>query len=259
MRTVINIPAAAGARFVESALEGLAALATEEHAAQQLPPLYRSGVRYQREQGSENWLTPTQVLGAGIADCEDLAAYRVGELRASGVDPQARIVIERTGPRTLHAIVMRGDGTIEDPSRQLGMKGRGEGVTLPRMVAGVEEGQSWAELARRKDRGHLFAGPTLAEALSEPEVGFLPFAMPVLDTLARAAGGALQAVVPGMAPSSPPRATMPAARQVSAQLTQEGTPISPGEVLSLATQLARVVRAESQKQTRDERRRRGPW
>ncbi len=260
MRTTINIPAAMGTRFVEAALEGLAELAAEEHAAQQLPPLYMSGVRYERERNTENWLTPTQVLGAGVADCEDLAAYRVGELRASGVDPGATIIIERSGPRTLHALVRRSNGDIEDPSRALGMRGRGEGVALPRMVVGVEDGQSWAELARRNPRGHLFAGPTLAEAL-QPELGFLPMAMPVLDLVSRAAGGALNAVLPGATPTAAPRATMPAARTAAAQLTQQGVAVSPGEVLNLAAQLARVVRAESSKQVRDERRRerRGAW
>lgn len=260
MRTVINVPATMGARFVEAALEGLAELATEDHRETLHPTLYTSGIRYQREQGSENWLTPTELLVAGRGDCEDLAAYRVGELRASGVDPGARIVIERTGPRTLHAVVRRSSGAIEDPSRALGMTGRGEGVQLPSMLAGVEDGHSWVELRRRARRGQLCSGATIHEALS-PELGFGPAVVPILDTVARAAQGAVSAVLPGVvappggasAPQRITQPTMPAARAVASQLRADGLDVTPGEVLSLAVQLARVVRAEANKQARARR------
>lgn len=260
MRTVINVPATLGARAVEAALEGLAELSTEEHRTTRLPPLYTSGVRYERERGTENWLTPAEVLAAGKGDCEDLAAYRVGELRASGADPLARIVIERTGPRTLHAVVRRGDGQLEDPSRALGMTGRGEGVQLPGMIAGVEPAHTWVELRRRATRGTLHSGPTLHEALA-PELGFGPAMVPILDTVARAAQGAVSAVLPGVV--APPggaagpvrvqQPTMPAARAVSSQLRADGLDVSPGEILQLAVQLARVVRAEAARQSRGRR------
>jgi len=252
MRTTINVPASMGSRFVEAALEGLAQLATEEHRAGQLPPLYASGIRYQRERGSENWLTPGELVTAGRGDCEDLAAYRCGELRASGVDPACRIVIERTGPRTLHAVVQRGDGSIEDPSRALGMTGPGDGVTLPRFVAGVEREHSWAELARRKDRGDLYSGATLLDALS-PELGIGPAALPVLDTIARVAQGALSAVLPSQPGAPVVQPTMPAARGVASQLQADGLDVTPGEVLQLAAQLARVVQAEARRMTRGRR------
>lgn len=252
MRTVIQVPASMGRRFVEAALEGLAALATEEHRSGELPPLYASGIRYERERGSENWLTPSQLVASGRGDCEDLSAYRCGELRASGVDPACRIVIERTGPRTLHAVVQRGDGSIEDPSRALGMRGAGEGVELPRFVAGVEDGHSWAELGRRVQPGALFSGDTLWDAL-QPELGFGAMAMPVLDTVARAAQGALSAVLPQQPGARPTQPTMPTARAVATQLRADGLDVSPGEVLQLAAQLARVVQAEARRMARPRR------
>ncbi len=248
MRTTINVPASMGLRFTEAALEGLAALATEDHRAHELPPLYRSGIRYRREDGTENWLLPSEALLAGAADCEDLSAYRVGELRATGVDPDARIVVEQSGPRTLHAVVRRGDGTIEDPSRALGM-GR-PSTPLPRLVVGVESGQTWAELARRSRRGTMHVGPNLAGALDGAELGSDLGFLPVLDTVARAAQGALSAVVPGL----DPRQQAMVARQTAASMTQQGLDVTPGEVLALAAQLARVVRAESTRQVREERR-----
>lgn len=85
-----------------------------------LPSVYDAGVKYRRERG-EHWRHVQDVLGAGWGDCEDLATARAGELRARGGDPRAKVVIRRTGPKMTHAIVQRGDGTTEDPSRRLGM------------------------------------------------------------------------------------------------------------------------------------------
>lgn len=248
MRANINIPASMGLRFTEAALEGLAQLATEDHLANELPPLYQSGVRYRRENGTEDWLLPSQVLRIGASDCEDLAAYRVGELRAHGIDPGARIVVEQTGPRTLHAIVKRSDGVYEDPSAALGMRSRG--TPLPRMVVGVENGQTWCELARRSPRGTIHVGPELRDCLDGAELGAEVGFLPVLDTVARAAQGALTAVVPGLDRQSQQQA----AQQTAASLSRAGLDVSPGEVLALAAQLSRVVRAEANRKVREERR-----
>jgi transglutaminase-like putative cysteine protease len=89
-------------------------------AGRPLPPLYAAGVRYMRSDPREHWQTPVETLSRGGGDCEDLAMWRAAELRVSG-EP-ARVVWRRTGPRVLHAVVRRGDGRIEDPSRALGME-----------------------------------------------------------------------------------------------------------------------------------------
>lgn len=248
MRVNVNIPASMGIRFTEAALEGLAQLATEDHLAGNLPPLYESGIRYQRERGTENWLMPSEALMAGVSDCEDLAAYRVGELRAHGIDPGARIVVEQTGPRTMHAIVQRSDGTQEDPSAALGM--RRSVSQLPRMLVGVDANGTWCELSRRSPRGTLHMGRVLEECLDGAELGADVGFLPVLDTVARAAQGALTAVVPGL----DRQAQAQAARQTAARLSQAGLDVSPGEVLALAAQLSRVVRAEANRKVREERR-----
>lgn len=263
MRTTINIPAESAPRYVEHALEGLARIAAEQIATGAFPLLYKSGVRYERERGTEHWQTPAEVIESGRADCEDLSAYRVGELRASGADPGARVVIVRTGPRTLHAVVRRSDGSTEDPSRALGMRGPGDGVALPSMLVGVERGHTWYEASRRAPRGELVSAPTLAEALSgyttgaDEGVGFLP----VLDTVARAAQGALTAVVPGMRQPDPAAASA-AARQMAAQMaaqTATASPVSASDVLSIASQLARVVHAEKLRDRRERARERRAW
>jgi hypothetical protein len=36
----------------------------------------------------------------------------------------ARATAVRTGPKTFHAVVLLPDGTYEDPSKRLGMKGK---------------------------------------------------------------------------------------------------------------------------------------
>jgi hypothetical protein len=76
--------------------------------------------------GDEHFDLPSTVVGRGWGDCDDLAPYHAGSLRATGTDPNARAFVKRSGPTRWHALVRRGDGTIEDPSRHAGM---GEGVS----------------------------------------------------------------------------------------------------------------------------------
>jgi hypothetical protein len=78
-----------------------------------IPPLYQSAVRYQREpRGAERWQTAPWLFERGRGDCEDLACARA----AVAKPPQERV----GGGRLFHIVVDRG-GSIEDPSRKLGM------------------------------------------------------------------------------------------------------------------------------------------
>ncbi len=107
-----------------------------------LPPLYAAGVVYEEEApGHEDWLDAPAVLRAGAADCEDLAAWRTAELRVAGYDVEPvikwqwlpRDVMIRQGYPAhklpgkgvwlVHCCVRWPDGTIEDPSKILGMGG----------------------------------------------------------------------------------------------------------------------------------------
>lgn len=87
------------------------------------PGLYSSGVRYRREprETREEWLTIPSVLSSGYGDCEDLACWRAAELCVSGEDPWARPML-RPSASGWHVVVLRGDGSVEDPSRVLGMR-----------------------------------------------------------------------------------------------------------------------------------------
>lgn len=131
MRIALQVPDVLAGVGLDAALAGLQGLAELELSTGQLPWLYDAGVWYQREpRGEERWLTPTQALERGAADCEDLAAWRAAELVVSGEDPYARAVVLRSGPHTWHAVVSRQDGTFEDPSAALGM-GAPPGVIAP--------------------------------------------------------------------------------------------------------------------------------
>lgn len=93
------------------------------------PKLYASGIRYKRESclaptvlgGCERFLTALQTLKEGAGDCDDLASWRAAELIVAG-DANAKAVPVRSG-KMWHCIVVHGDGTKEDPSALLGMKG----------------------------------------------------------------------------------------------------------------------------------------
>lgn len=99
------------------------------------PRLYSSGVRYVANGArTELWRTVPEVLvlsrSTGGTDCQDLAAWRAAELVVRGQDPAARAVSrlyvldEPSGDSTMlfHAVVRRGDGSVEDPSAALGMR-----------------------------------------------------------------------------------------------------------------------------------------
>ena len=89
------------------------------------PWLYESGVRYEEEPpGRDEWQDIPETIERREGDCEDLACWRLAELRVRSLE-DARPFVKRTvyGPRTIyHVAVRRSDGRIEDPSRVLGMR-----------------------------------------------------------------------------------------------------------------------------------------
>lgn len=87
----------------------------------EIPPIYESGVRYQREEpGHEEWQPILVTLSRGYGDCEDLASWRLAELHHTGEDRRAKIGLLQRG-NTFHVVVVRWNGQTEDPSRRLGM------------------------------------------------------------------------------------------------------------------------------------------
>lgn len=99
-----------------------------------LPPLYKSGVRYRYDRNEPTdryWHAANEVFGRMVGNCKDLSCWRAAELRAAG-ERGADIAVKkvfagrRVGDDVItlwHVVVRRADGSIEDPSRILGMRG----------------------------------------------------------------------------------------------------------------------------------------
>lgn len=112
------------AKLVQALLTGLALASLEQMRERRLPSLYASGVRYARERGREQWQTAEETLRLLSGDCEDLTAYRCAELWIAG-EVAARPLCYAPRPGLIHCVVRRGSGVIEDPSKLLGMSGKG--------------------------------------------------------------------------------------------------------------------------------------
>jgi hypothetical protein len=146
---VLRLPISAAS--YAAAIEGLVRLDEHIIAGRDFKPLYESGVRYKREP-RDVWRNIDDVYKSGWGDCEDLAAIRSAQLRATGEDPAAKVAIYQSGPKRYHAIVARGDGSTEDPSKRLGMKPGG------RSPMGTLEGDTMKETkAERRARGRAIA------------------------------------------------------------------------------------------------------
>jgi hypothetical protein len=93
------------------------------------PFLYESGVRYLEEPpGFDEWQDVPDTIARRSGDCEDLACWRVAELRCGGEYGATHLITvedmpDRNGQivTTYHICVLRADGSKEDPSRRLGM------------------------------------------------------------------------------------------------------------------------------------------
>jgi len=88
------------------------------------PKLYDSGVIYVTEpEGQDEWQDIPTTLAKRSGDCEDLASYRVAELRMQGVKamPYVTGAKKANGFTLFHIRVRYPDGRIEDPSALLGM------------------------------------------------------------------------------------------------------------------------------------------
>jgi hypothetical protein len=132
VRLYLNIAVpVSGPIGLEAALECLVALnRIYLRTHPRTPHIYKAGVRYLRDADegtqetppAELWLTIPDCISAGGADCKVLSAWMVADLRERGGEAGARCVLSRKG-HLWHVRVQRANGTIEDPSRALGMGG----------------------------------------------------------------------------------------------------------------------------------------
>ncbi len=122
----IGLPRKQSEKALLSLLESMVLIARMELRANRLPPLYKAGVRYRREEGTEIWKDPISVYKDGYGDCEDLSIWRTAELQENGkrASPTIRYRIDPiTKTYIYHVLVLRANGKLEDPSLKLGMRG----------------------------------------------------------------------------------------------------------------------------------------
>lgn len=111
---------------LEAALEATS-LANEQAIIRgEVPPLteaIRKGVKWKPEPflDGEHFDLSHQVAARGWGDCDDLAPWLTGELRATGEDPGARSRVYKSGKDRWHVVTETSDGKILDPSKWAGM------------------------------------------------------------------------------------------------------------------------------------------
>jgi hypothetical protein len=137
-------------RINQSHIRQFRHLTTDKKVPAPYPFLYRAGVHYEPEPGTEEWLDIPNVLAASggtfpgpWADCEDLACWRTAELREQpkpvAAKPFAKWRLKPDGSYAYHALTLLPDGRLEDPSLVLGMGNEPEFARL-RMAERYKEG-----------------------------------------------------------------------------------------------------------------------
>lgn len=126
MRVNVAIPEAqVSAPILNAALESVTRLNESMLKQDQIPTFadgLKEGVKWKPEPpGDEHFDHAGVVLRRKWGDCDDLAPWQAASLRHTGEDPNATAIVKRSGPKRWHAIVRRGDGSIDDPSRAAGM------------------------------------------------------------------------------------------------------------------------------------------
>lgn len=113
------------ARWVRATLAGLVMVNRAElRRNPRFPLLFSSGVRFRRERrGVETFVDARTCLAKRHGDCAHLVAWRVAELIERDHEPaKLRIIWPlRRHPKLFHVVTRRGDGSVEDTSKLLGM------------------------------------------------------------------------------------------------------------------------------------------
>jgi hypothetical protein len=142
MRINVAVPEAhVSPPVLDAALESVTRL-NESLLKKGAVPSFDTGLKYgikwkPEPPGQEHFDHAGVVIGRKWGDCDDLAPWHAASLRHSGEDPEASAVVVRSGPQRWHAVVKRGDGSIDDPSKRAGM-GSHQGIVggvLPLMMA----------------------------------------------------------------------------------------------------------------------------
>lgn len=114
---------------LEAALEATTLANKEAIERGEIPDLtdaIKQGVKWKPEPftDGEHFDLAKQVADRGWGDCDDLAPWLAGQMRASGEDEGARPRVYQTGRNRWHVVVQTSDGEILDPSEWAGMTKR---------------------------------------------------------------------------------------------------------------------------------------
>lgn len=144
MRINVAVPEAhVDAPVLDAALEATTRLNESLLKNDEVPTFERGlkhGIKWRPEPpGAEHFDHAATIIQRKWGDCDDLAPWHAASLRHTGEDPKAKAIAQRSGINRWHAVVQRGDGTIDDPSKRAGM-GPGvapgsRGATIPLMHA----------------------------------------------------------------------------------------------------------------------------
>lgn len=84
------------------------------------PSVYDSGIRYVEDKGQDDWCDIPEVIRRGYGDCDDINAWRLGELLFRGIECKAGVDVTRSeNDVTYHTFVVYPDGSTEDPAARI--------------------------------------------------------------------------------------------------------------------------------------------
>jgi len=185
VRVKIAIPEAHVSKPVlDAGLEAVTRLNEQMLANGEIPTFdeaVKAGVRWAPEPpGAEHFDHGLKVMQRKKGDCDDLAPLQAATLRHTGEDPDAFAEVYRSGPTRWHAIVRRGDGSRDDPSRRAGMR-RGVAAMTQQEMQGVGGAEYSAVLgvvgaaSPLMFRAQSCVGDDVGAYIIRPQVAIRPF------------------------------------------------------------------------------------
>lgn len=183
---------------LEAALEATTLANQSAIESGELPDItdaIKQGVKWKPEPytDGEHFDLGQQVAARGWGDCDDLAPWLAGQMRASGEDEGARPRVYQTGRNRWHVVVETSDGTILDPSEWAGMR-----KSKSRNVSGVS-GTISRPMAKPgtgaicviKHKGHWYARVDLPWSATHTHIASHSRGRDADEALHRAVSGAL--------------------------------------------------------------------
>lgn len=172
MRINLAIPEAhVKAPVLNGALEAVTRLNEDLIKAGDSPTshqLIQSGARWQPEKPGDEYFDNGAIIAKRRhGDCDDWAPLHAATLRVTGIDPGARAVVRKSGPKRWHATVIRSNGEEDDPSLAAGMPGKARdvgarGATLPVMFGRAD--------------GNGVNGASVGSFIATPQLALRPIA-----------------------------------------------------------------------------------